>query len=54
MTKLDGKVNHDDLIYRKKGKTPDENSNTYGNALNLINKIENGQIKLADVKKMIK
>ena len=54
ITKLDEKVNLDDLIYRYKGKTPDENFDTYDNALNLIDKIENGKIKLAKAKKMIK
>ena len=29
ITKLDKKVNHDDVIYRYKGKTPDENFDTY-------------------------
>ena len=51
IAKLDEKVNHDDLIYRYKGKTPDENFNTYDNALNLIDKIKNGEIKLAEAKK---
>ena len=50
ITKLDKKINHDDLIYRYKGKTPNENFNTYGNDLNLIDEIKNGKIKLADVK----
>ena len=50
ITKLDEKVNLDDLIYRYKGKTPDENFDTYDNALNLIDKIKNGQIKLAEAK----
>ena len=50
ITKLDEKVNHDDLIYRYKGKTPDENFGKYDNALNLTEKIKNGKIKLADVK----
>ena len=36
ITMLDKKVNHDDLIYKYKGKTPNENFNTYDNALNLI------------------
>ena len=44
IAKLDEKVNHDDLIYRYKGKTPDENSNTYDNALNVIDKVKNGKI----------
>ena len=50
ITKLDEKVNRDDLIYRYKGRTPDENFDKYDNALDLINKIKNGQMKLADVK----
>ena len=50
ITKLDEKVIHDDLIYRYKGKTPDENFNTYDNALNPINKIKNGEIKLDEAK----
>ena len=50
ITKLDEKVNHDDLIYRYNGKTPDENFNPYDNALNLIDKIKNGKIELANVK----
>ena len=51
IAKLDEKVNLDDLIYRYKGKTPDENFDTYDNALKLIDKIENGKIKLAEAKK---
>ena len=50
ITNLDKQVNHDDLIYRCKGKTPDENFDTYDNALNIIDKIKNGKIKLADAK----
>ena len=50
ITKLDKKVNHDDLIFRYKGKSPDENFDTYDNALNLINKIKNDKIKLAKAK----
>ena len=38
------------MIYRYKVKTPDKNFNTYDTALNLIDKITNGKIKLADVK----
>ena len=37
-------------MYRYKGKTPDENPNTYDNALNLIDKIKNSEIKLAEAK----
>ena len=44
ITKLDKKVNPDDLIYRYKDKTADENFDTYDNALDLINKIKNGRI----------
>ena len=50
ITELDEKVNRDDLIYRYKGKTPDEKFNTYDNALDLIDKIKNGEIKLAEAK----
>ena len=49
ITELDKKVNHDDLIQRYKGKTPDEKFNTHDNALDLISKIKNGEIKLAEV-----
>ena len=38
-------------MYRYKSKTPDENFNTYDNALDLIDKIENDEIKLAEKKK---
>ena len=48
ITKLDGKFNGGDLIYRYKGRTPDEKSDKYDNALDLINKIKNGQINLAE------
>ena len=44
------KVNHDGLIYRYKGKTPDDNFNTYNDALNLFDKIKNGEMKLAEAK----
>ena len=47
---LDKNVNHDDSIYRYKGKTPDETFDKYDNALNLLNKIKNGEIKLAEAK----
>ena len=50
ITKLDEKVNHDDLIYRYKGKTPDEKFDKYDNALNLIDEIKNGETKLAEAK----
>ena len=38
------------LIYRYKGKTLDKKFDKYDNAVNLINKIKNGEIKLADAK----
>ena len=50
ITTLDEKVNCDDLIYRYKGKTSDEIFNTYDNALDLISKIKNDEIKLAETK----
>ena len=47
-TKLDQKVNRDDLIHRYKGRTPDEKTDKYNNALDLIDKIKHGEIKLAE------
>ena len=44
------KVNLNDLIYRYKGNTPNEEFNKYDNALDLIDKIRNYEIKLAEVK----
>ena len=49
-TVLDQKVNRDDLIYRCKGKRLDKKFDKYDNALDLIDKIKNGEIRLADVK----
>ena len=40
ITKLDKKVNNGDLIYRYKGKTPNENFNANDNALNFIDKLK--------------
>ena len=37
---MDKKVNHDDLIYRYKGKTSNEKFDKYDNALDLINKVK--------------
>ena len=37
-------------MYRYKGKSPDEKFDKCDNALDLINKIGNGETKLADVK----
>ena len=50
ITELDKKVNRYGLIYRYRGKTPEEKFNTYDNALDLIDKIKNGEIKLAEAK----
>ena len=50
ITKLDKKVNLNDLMYGHKGKTPEKNVDTYDNALDLIDKIKYGRIKLADGK----
>ena len=44
------KINIDDLIYRYKGNTADVKFNKFDNALNIINKIRNGEIIPADVK----
>ena len=46
INELHKKVNFDDLVYRYKGKNPDEKFDKYDNALGLINKIKNGEIKL--------
>ena len=50
ITELNKKVSHDDFIYRYKDKTPDEKFDKYDNALNLIDEIKNGEIKLAEAK----
>ena len=50
ITDLDKKVNSDDLIYRYKGNTADAKFDKFDNALNIINKIQNGEISLADIK----
>ena len=47
---MDEKVNRGDLVYRYKGKSSDEKFDKYDNALDLINKIRNGEIKFSDVK----
>ena len=44
------KANRNGLIYRYKGNTADVNFDKLDNALNVINKIQNGEISLADVK----
>ena len=50
LTNLDKKVNLDDLIYRYKGNTADLKFDKFDNALNIINKIRNGETNLGDVK----
>ena len=50
ITDLDKKVNSNDLIYRYKGNTADVKFDEFDNALNIINKIQNREIRLADVK----
>ena len=50
ITDSDKKVNSDDLIYRYKGSTADAKFDHFNNALNIINKIQNDEISLADVK----
>ena len=44
------KVNSDDLIYKYKGNTVDAKFDKYDNAVDIINKIKNGEIRLATVK----
>ena len=51
ITGLDEKVNSDNLVYRYKGNTADEKFNEFDNALDIINKIRDGEKDLADVKK---
>ena len=50
ITDLDKKVNIDDLIYTYKDNTADVNFDKFDNALNIIDKIRDGKIDLADVK----
>ena len=51
ITDLDKKkVNSDDLIYRYKGNTADVKFHEFDNALNIINKIQNGKISRENVK----
>ena len=47
---MNKKVNSDDLIYKCKGNTADAKFDKFDNALNIINKIQNVEISLADVK----
>ena len=50
ITDLDKRVNHDDLIYRYKGKLVDTKFDEFDNALGIINKIRDGKKDLAEVK----
>ena len=50
ITKLDKKVNPDDLIYRYKDSTANAKFNEFDNAFNLLDKIRGREIILADVK----
>ena len=51
ITDLDKKkVNSDDSLHRYKGNTADLKLDKLDNALNIINRIQNGEISLADVK----
>ena len=50
ITDLDINVNSDDLIFRYKGNTEYVKFEKFDNALNIINKIQNGEIEQADVK----
>ena len=50
ITDLGTKGNSDGLIYRYKGNTADAKFDNFDNALNIINKIENSEMSLADVK----
>ena len=44
ITDLDKKVNSDNLIYRYKGRTADAKFDKFDNALDIIDKIRNGEI----------
>ena len=44
------KVNSNDLINRYKGKTADAKFDKFDNALNIMNKTKNGEMRLANVK----
>ena len=50
ITDLYKKVNSDNLNYRYKGKTADAKFHKFDNALNIVSKMQNGEISLADVK----
>ena len=50
ITDLDKILNSNDLIYKYKGNTADKKFDKFDNVLNIINKIQNGEISLVDVK----
>ena len=50
LTKLDKKVNPDDLICKYKGPNADAKFNEFDNALDLLDKIREGGISIADAK----
>ena len=50
ITDLDKEVNSDDLKYRYKGNTANTKFDEFDNALNIINKIQNGETELKDIK----
>ena len=47
---LDKKVDSNNLIYRYKGNTAEAKFDKFDNALNIIKKMQNGEISLSDVK----
>ena len=47
---LNKNANRNDLVYRCKGNSPDERFDKYDNAIDLFNKILDGEIKLSDAK----
>ena len=50
INELHKKVNLYDLVYKYKCKSPDEKFDKYDNALDFINKIRNGDVKLLETK----
>ena len=54
ITDLDERVNHNDLIYRYKGKVADRKFDEFDNALDIINKKRDRKKDLAGVKKIKK
>ena len=50
ITDLDERVNSNDLIYRYKNNTDNVKFDEFDNALDIVNKIQDGKTELADVK----